>query len=348
MLRWWVGTIAALAACLASAGTLRAQPVAVARTSELSAGAAATLEEMLGEDARPTAPPQNVLDPDALLAWPLPPGVDFGAVLALDIRRVFVVVPAQRRTLERVLPADVSLADSYAVALAATELLELASWGSGADLPAQEPDVAEPPAEEPATPEAPPAEVVTPPERPAEMALSLGGQAWFGVPVGIRQFDPRLAFEIAWPGTRWLGGHPFAEVAVAGLGHDLERSTVLSAPFELTYAREELGLRGGLGFGFGRFELRPFASIALDWVRVRAESRQVPVMHASDDRLAVTLGAGFEARFDLAGPWFASASVSGEGLLGRTPYGALGVRVLDEPAMRWVGRVSFGLRLGRR
>ncbi len=103
-----------------------AQSVAVAETTPDGAAARTTLMDMIGPQAQHVVPPSDVTTPESLLAWALPPDVSLGVLIALDAQRIYLVVPGERRTLERVLPADVAPTDAFAVALAGSELLEIA------------------------------------------------------------------------------------------------------------------------------------------------------------------------------------------------------------------------------
>lgn len=317
----------------------------MAETSAEGTEATAALVEMLGPDARRVDPPSSVTDPDALLAWALEPDVAFGAIVALDVRRIFVVIPSQQRTLERVLPAEVSSEDGYAVALAASELLELAQWGHDAE-PSPSLDDEAPPTATPPPAEEPDLEAPVHDEPRVRYGISIGAQGWVGVPLELAEVDGRIAFEATFMRLDWGGAHPFAEIAVAGLGRDTKRSVVAGAPFELSYAREELGVRFGLGYAWRRLEMRPFAALALEWVRVRATSRaaEATKVSGSDDRAAAAFGLGLEARVNLGDHFFVAASLAAEALLGRTPYGALGERVLEEPWGRVIGRLGLGVQ----
>lgn len=341
------------------AWTALAQEQLVVADSASTPDAVRSLVSLLGPGTRVALEPA-LASLDDVLAWAASEGATIAVVVAVDQRRVFVAIPSTHRVIERVLPDDVTASEPYAIAIAASELVELARWGDEATLDAAAavsiPEHSEPPVPDGPVPdelvpdepdEAPPENEQPPPPRelPGRVAWSLG--LGVGARVGLdralvctdleARFDGLVVGrEGAGPWTFFFGG------GLRGGFPARHRDEAGLQAVALRYSRPELDLRAGPAFVRARVSVRPSLRLSLAWVHVHAAIDGVPKPTATDDRVAWAIGTGVEVRYRVLEHGFLGVDLGVDTLGARAPYVAFGRTVLREPYLR----VTLGLFAG--
>lgn len=290
-------------------------------------------------DVAPAEPPESI----RLLVT-----IDTGANLVRVWRRHDGIVLERR--------FDVGTDDGYAIALVASELLEVARAGGdpasvGATvvaLPEAVADVAqEALAEAPAGPEsvgeaAAEPRAPTPSHLVASFAVGLGVEAWFSMGGGPWIVQPTLFLELlaGSSGEAWrVGGALFAS-ALGGYGRDEDR-------VEGSYARHDFGARLSVGGDLGpiRTHLLGHARVGASAVVGAAQREGVDDDRREATRLGWFVGLGLDLRQPLVLGLELFVDVSGDLLPAPVRFTAFGETLTAESSFRLTGRIGIAWRV---